>query len=146
MCAVWAGKQPIPAEPSEWQQFWDHFKSHDAKYVWAVANWPDWGWNEDALRETERMAGERQENKWWSFYVDVHEGQTSVPALLDQSPASGTSSWWRIYSAGCSTPSSPDRHAPTASSRCCVTATAGAGSPGLAGVSLTANEPVSTAS
>jgi AbiV family abortive infection protein len=86
VCAVWAGKQPIATEASEWQQFWDHFKSHDAKYVWAVANSPDWGWNQEALRETERMAGERQENKWWSFYVSVHNRQTSVPALLDREP------------------------------------------------------------
>src|SRR5687768_9758643 len=80
MSAVWAGRQPIPTNASEWQPFWDHFKNHDAKYVWPVANWPDWGWNEEALRDTERLARERQVNKWWSFYVDVHDGGTSVPA------------------------------------------------------------------
>jgi hypothetical protein len=42
--------------------------------VWAVANWPDWGWDPSALRETEEIARERQETRWWSFYVDVRDG------------------------------------------------------------------------
>lgn len=86
MCAQWAGRKPIPTRKEEWQSFWDHFTDHVPKYVRALHyEWPeDMEWNDDALKELERIAREHGRYREWCFYVGFDGRHVNPPQGIER--------------------------------------------------------------